>query len=71
VKDLSLLDRDLSQTIIIDNSSMSYLFHPQNAIGCSNFIDDQNDTELWDIGNFLKHISTCRVCISQMLVYVM
>ncbi|KAG2853952.1 hypothetical protein PC115_g25945, partial [Phytophthora cactorum] len=40
VKDLSLLDRDISQTIIVDNSPMAYAFHPRNAIGCSSFIDD-------------------------------
>lgn len=53
VKDLSTLDRDLSQTIIIDNSAMSYVFHPQNAIGCTSFIDDVNDRELISIQNFL------------------
>lgn len=46
VKDLSLLDRDLSQSIIIDNSPSSYLFHPENAIDCSSFIDDIHDREL-------------------------
>jgi RNA polymerase II subunit A small phosphatase-like protein len=53
VKDLSLLNRDISQTIIIDNSPMSYIFHPRNAIGCSSFIDDMNDRELASIGQFL------------------
>ncbi|POM60259.1 NLI interacting factor-like phosphatase [Phytophthora palmivora] len=53
VKDLSLLDRDLSQTIFIDNSPMSYIFHPRNAIGCSSFIDDPNDRELESISRFL------------------
>ncbi|OWZ19707.1 Nuclear LIM factor interactor-interacting protein cleavage-specific form [Phytophthora megakarya] len=53
VKDLSLLDRDLSQTIFIDNSPMSYIFHPRNAIGCSSFIDDPNDSELESISRFL------------------
>ena len=53
VKDLSLLDRDLSQTIIIDNSAMSYVFHPQNAIGCTSFIDDLSDRELISIQKFL------------------
>jgi hypothetical protein len=28
VKDLSLLNRDVSQCIIVDNSPMSYTFHP-------------------------------------------
>ena len=53
VKDLCLLNRDLSQVIIIDNSPASYMFHPENAIDCSSFIDDTNDRELDQIGQFL------------------
>ena len=49
VKDLSLLNRDLSQTIIVDNSPMSYIFHPENAIDCGSFIDDLADIELWQV----------------------
>lgn len=56
VKDLSLIDRDLSQSIIVDNSPNSYLFHPDNAIDCSSFIDDPADRELIQIGGFLKNI---------------
>mmetsp|Transcript_43589 Transcript_43589/g.105697 ORF Transcript_43589/g.105697 Transcript_43589/m.105697 type:complete len:412 (-) Transcript_43589:367-1602(-) len=56
VKDLSLLDRDLANTIIIDNSPSSYMFHPENAIDCSSFIDDPRDRELDQIGGFLKSI---------------
>ena len=56
VKDLNLLDRDLTQTIIIDNSPSSYLFHPENAIDCSSFIDDPRDRELDQIGAFLAGI---------------
>lgn len=56
VKDLSLLDRDLSHTIIIDNSPSSYMFHPENAIDCSSFIDDPRDRELEQIGAFLTGI---------------
>jgi len=56
VKDLSLIDRDLSQSIIVDNSPNSYLFHPDNAIDCSSFIDDPADRELLQIGDFLKNI---------------
>ena len=53
VKDLCLLNRDLSQCIIIDNSPASYMFHPENAIDCSSFIDDVNDRELDQIGKCL------------------
>lgn len=56
VKDLSLLDRDLSQTIIVDNSPNSYIFHPENAIDCSSFIDDPRDRELDQIGYFLSSV---------------
>ncbi|EQC25747.1 protein phosphatase [Saprolegnia diclina VS20] len=56
VKDLSLIDRDITQSVIIDNSPMSYLFHPRNAIGCSSFIDDLDDRELDSISAFLTEI---------------
>ena len=46
VKDLSVLDRDLAHSIIVDNSPSSYIFHPENAIDCSSFIDDPMDMEL-------------------------
>lgn len=60
VKDLSLLNRDLAKCIIVDNSPLSYMFHPQNAIGCSTFIDDvENDRELHSIGRFLLSILKC------------
>jgi len=57
VKDLSLLNRDLSQCIIIDNSPASYLFHPENAIDCTSFIDDVSDRELDHIGKFLVGVT--------------
>jgi len=56
VKDLSLLDRDLCQSIIVDNSPSSYIFHPENAIDCSSFIDDPQDRELDQIAAFLKGV---------------
>lgn len=56
VKDLSLLNRALSQTILVDNAPVSYMFQPKNAIGCSSFIDDPRDRELEQIGQLLKGI---------------
>jgi len=60
VKDLSVLDRDIASTIIIDNSPNSYLFHPENAIDCSSFIDDPKDRELDQIGSFLTGIKNAK-----------
>ena len=63
IKDMSLLNRDLSKSIIIDNSPSSYMFHPENAIDCSSFIDDPADRELDHIGKFLvgmKDVSDVR-----------
>ncbi|KAJ1413574.1 HAD-like domain-containing protein [Ochromonadaceae sp. CCMP2298] len=59
VKDLSLLNREITQTIIVDNSPMSYIFHPENAIDCSSFFDDLADVELWQIADFLVSIKNC------------
>ncbi|CAI5733885.1 unnamed protein product [Hyaloperonospora brassicae] len=56
VKDLSVLQRDMCQTIIVDNAPLSYTFHPQNAIGCSSFIDDPKDRELKSISRFLTTV---------------
>ena len=68
VKDLSLINRDLSQSIIVDNSPSSYIFHPQNAIDCTSFIDDVTDCELDQIGKFLVGVKNVKVCciISQL-----
>ena len=38
---------------------MSYIFHPENAIDCSTFIDDPTDVELWQIADFLVSIKGC------------
>jgi len=59
VKDLSRLGRDLKNIIIIDNSPMSYLFHPDHAIAIGSWFDDPNDTELLDLMSFLGELSVC------------
>lgn len=59
VKDLSLLSRNLNATIIVDNSPMSYTFHPDNAIDCGSYIDDKKDVEMWQIADFLEGIKDC------------
>jgi len=56
VKDLSHLGRDLSRTIIIDNSPASYAFHPLNAIPITSWFNDPHDTELLDLIPFLMDL---------------
>jgi len=58
VKDLSKLGRDLSQTIIIDNSPLTFAFQPSNGIPCDNWYDDQMDQELSHLLPILRHLST-------------
>jgi Dullard-like phosphatase family protein len=58
VKDLSRIGRDLSQTIIVDNSPMSYLFHPGNAVPCRSWFDDRSDTELLELIPFFENMAT-------------
>jgi len=57
VKDMSLLNRRIEDCIIVDNSPMSYAFHPENAIDCGSYIDSPEDIEMWQIADFLEQIS--------------
>jgi carboxy-terminal domain RNA polymerase II polypeptide A small phosphatase len=56
VKNLNLLGRDLRTCIIVDNSPLSYLFHPENAVGCISWIDQKDDDELRVIQDFCEVI---------------
>ncbi|XP_026190760.1 CTD small phosphatase-like protein 1 [Cyclospora cayetanensis] len=57
VKDLSLLGRDLCNVIIVDNSTQAYLWHAENAIPITSWIDDPHDTELIDIIPILSSLA--------------
>ncbi|KAI9319123.1 NLI interacting factor [Dichotomocladium elegans] len=56
VKDLSQLGRELSQTLILDNSPASYIFHRANAVPVSTWFSDPHDTELADLVAFLEDL---------------
>jgi len=58
VKDLSQLGRPMSDTIILDNSPASYIFHPNNAVPVSSWFNDPHDTELTDLCPFLADLRT-------------
>ncbi|KAG6899976.1 hypothetical protein C0993_004744 [Termitomyces sp. T159_Od127] len=58
VKDLSQLGRPIADTIIIDNSPASYIFHPTNAVPVSSWFNDPHDVELTDLVPFLADLTT-------------
>ncbi|KAF2127123.1 hypothetical protein P153DRAFT_368460 [Dothidotthia symphoricarpi CBS 119687] len=46
IKDLAQVEPDLSKVMILDNSPLSYVFHPDNAIPIEGWISDPTDTDL-------------------------
>lgn len=58
VKDLSRLGRNLKDVIIVDNSPVSYLFQPGNAVPILTWIDDVCDTALHELSPLLEFLST-------------
>lgn len=61
VKDLSQIGRDLRETIIIDNSPTSYIFHPQHAVPISSWFSDAHDNELLDLIPVLEDLAGSQV----------
>ncbi|PKS09953.1 hypothetical protein jhhlp_004576, partial [Lomentospora prolificans] len=57
VKDLSQVGRPLKDTIIIDNSPTSYIFHPQHALPISSWFSDAHDNELMDLIPVLEDLA--------------
>ena len=57
LQDLSQLGRPVGDTIILDNSPASYIFHPHNAVPVSSWFNDPHDTELTDLCPFLEDLT--------------
>lgn len=53
IKDLSLIDVDISKICLLDNSAASFAFYPDNAIPIESWKDDLKDSALLDILPFL------------------
>jgi len=58
VKDLTLLGRELTQTVIIDNSPISFAFHPLNGILCNDWLGNPKDYELLQLIPILQLLNS-------------
>ena len=56
VKDLRILNRDLSKTIIVDNSAYSFGFQPENGVLVLPFKGEKDDSEFLMLGEYLTHL---------------
>ncbi|KAJ3223589.1 Nuclear envelope morphology protein 1 [Clydaea vesicula] len=59
LKDLTVIDQDLSNVCLIDNSSASFSLQMDNAIPIESWLSDKNDVALLDLLPFLEALRFC------------
>ncbi|CAD8191923.1 unnamed protein product [Paramecium pentaurelia] len=57
IKDLRILNRNMKDILLVDNSAYSFAFQVENGIPIIPYLDDKNDKELVHLQHYLQHVN--------------